>query len=126
MNWLVNPKVESFIVMAFLQVGDFVSTWLFSHTGVDEGNKLVMAYRNGGPMLERVVLIKLFCLLLLANMFLRNRNAMSWGNRGARWLVMKLTVGRVQLEQRHFYHGFVVVMLAAIAWNLLAAVSGAL
>jgi hypothetical protein len=122
----LNPRVETFIALAFLQFADFVSTWLFSLTGVEEGNKLVMAYRNGGPMLERVILIKIVCMLLLANMFLRNRKAMSWGNRSVRFLVGKLTLGRVQLEQRHFYHAFVVIMLAVITWNLLIAWSGAL
>jgi hypothetical protein len=119
-------RFESFAVVAFLQYVDFVSTWLFSLTGVDEGNKLVMAYRHGGTMLERVVLIKILCVLLLANMFLRRRDAMSVGNRSVRWLFAKMTFGRVQLDQRHFFRAFVALMLSAAAWNLLAAIGGVL
>lgn len=119
-------RLEAFSIVAFLQYVDFVTTWLFSLTGATEGNKLLMAYHNGGPMLERVVLIKLFCVLLLANMFLRDRDAMSIGNRGVRWIVAQLSFGRVQLEQRHFFNVFVALMLTAAAWNLIAAFAGAL
>jgi hypothetical protein len=70
-----------------------------------------------------VVLIKIFCVLLLGNMFLRKRSStMSAGNRAVSWAVATVTGGRLQLEQRHFYNTFVTLMLMAASWNLLAAV----
>src|SRR4051812_18057892 len=93
-------RFELFVALVFLQYADFMTTWLFSLTGVQEGNKLLMAYHNGGAMLHRVIYIKCFCILVLANMFLRKRNEMSWGNRLVSCAVAKVT--NIRLEQRHF------------------------
>ena len=113
-------RVELFIAVAFLQYADFVTTWLFSQVGVPEGNKL-MAYHDGGAMLHRIIFIKCFCILVAANMFLRKRNEMSWGNRSVQYVLAKTTKGRVVLRQHHFYNAFVAWMLLIISWNLLAA-----
>lgn len=76
MNFITHTRFQTFVAVAFLQFGDWVSTLLFSWCGGAEGNP-IFRLDTGAPDLAKIAVIKIGLLVAFAFLLIRKRGDLS-------------------------------------------------